>query len=151
MGVFIGWIIKGVDESDRLAIAANGNFAEKFVLLIADVINGIKDAVTWFGKLIDKVSKFNPLSVGKNIIDGITKGITGNTNVSNDATKQLTDEIKKTAQDELDIHSPSKWFEGIGSYVVQGLANGITGALGYVNDAMNKLVYATKLKGEDMA
>ena len=151
MGVFIGWIIKGVDESDRLAIAANGNFAEKFVLLIADVINGIKDAVTWFGKLIDKVSKFNPLSVGKNIIDGITKGITGNTNVSNEATKQLTDEIKKTAQDELDIHSPSKWFEGIGSYVVQGLANGITGSLGYVNDAMNKLVDATKLKGEEMA
>lgn len=151
MGVFIGWIIKGVDESDRLAIAANGNFAEKFVLLIADVINGIKDAVTWFEKLIDKVSKFNPLSVGKNIIDGITKGITGNTNVSNDATKQLTDGIKKTAQDELDIHSPSKWFEGIGSYIDQGLANGITGALGYVNDAMNKLVDATKLKGEEMA
>ena len=151
MGVFIGWIIKGVDESDRLAIAANGNFAEKFVLLIADVINGIKDAVTWFGKLIDKVSKFNPLSVGKNIIDGITKGITGNTNVSNEATKQLTDGIKKTAQDELDIHSPSKWFEGVGSYVVQGLANGITGSLGYVNDAMNKLIDATKLKGEEMA
>lgn len=151
MGVFIGWIIKGVDESDRLAIAANGNFAEKFVLLIADVINGIKDAVTWFGRLIDKVSKFNPLSVGKNIIDGITKGITGNTNVSNDATKQLTDGIKKTAQDELDINSPSKWFEGIGSYIDQGLANGITGALGYVNDATNKLVDATKLKGEEMA
>jgi len=151
MGVFIGWIIKGVDESDRLAIAANGNFAEKFVLLIADVINGIKDAVTWFGKLIDKVSKFNPLSVGKNIIDGITKGITGNTNVSNDATKQLTDGIKKTAQDELDIHSPSKWFERIGGYVVQGFVNGITGFLGYVNDAMNKLVDATKVKGEEVA
>ncbi len=150
MGVFIGWITKGVDESDRLAIAANGNFAEKFVLLIADVINGIKDAVTWFGKLIDKVSKFNPLSVGKNIIDGITKGITGNTNVSNDAAKQLTDGIKKTTQDELDIHSPSKWFEGIGSYIVQGLANGITGSLGYVNNAMTQLVDATKLKGEEM-
>lgn len=150
MGVFIGWVTKGVDESDRLAIAANGNFAKKFVLLIADVINGIKDAVTWFGKLIDKVSKFNPLSVGKNIIDGITKGITGNTNVSNDAAKQLTDGIKKTTQDELDIHSPSKWFEGIGSYIVQGLANGITGSLGYVNDAMNQLVDATKLKGEEM-
>ena len=140
IGVFIGWIIKGVDESDRLAIAANGNFAEKFVLLIADVINGIKDAVTWFGKLIDKVSKFNPLSVGKNIIDGITKGITGNTNVSNDAAKQLTDGIKKTAQDELDIHSPSKWFEQIGVYVDQGLANGITAAQGYVDEAMQGLI-----------
>ena len=140
MGVFIGWIIKGVDESDRLAIAANGNFAEKFVLLIADVINGIKDAVTWFGKLIDKVSKFNPLSVGKNIIDGITKGITGNTNVSNDAAKQLTDGIKKTAQDELDIHSPSKWFEQIGVYSDQGLANGIAAAQGYVDEAMQGLI-----------
>lgn len=151
MGVFIGWITKGVDESDRLAIAANGNFAEKFVLLIADVINGIKDAVEWFGKFVDKVSKFNPISVGKNIIDGIAKGITGNKNVSNDAAKELTDGIKKETQDELDIHSPSKWFKGIGSYIVQGLANGITGSLGYVNDAMNKLVDATKLKGEEMA
>lgn len=140
MGVFIGWIIKGVDESDRLAIAANGNFAEKFVLLIADVINGIKDAVTWFGKLIDKVSKFNPLSVGKNIIDGITKGITGNTNVSNDAAKQLTDGIKKTAQDELDIHSPSKVFEQFGIYIDQGLANGITAAQGYVDEATQGLI-----------
>lgn len=147
MGVFIGWIIKGVDESDRLAIAANGNFAEKFVLLIADVINGIKDAVTWFGKLIDKVSKFNPLSVGKNIIDGITKGITGNTNVSNDAAKQLTDGIKKTAQDELDIHSPSKWFEQIGVYVDQGLANGITSAISYVTTAMQGVVGAVQEKG----
>lgn len=151
MGVFIGWITKGVDESDRLAIAANGNFAEKFVLLIADVINGIKDAVEWFGKFVDKVSKFNPISVGKNIIDGIAKGITGNKNVSNDAAKELTDGIKKETQDELDIHSPSKWFKGIGSYIVQGLANGITGSLGYVNDAMNKLVDATKVKGEEMA
>lgn len=150
MGVFIGWIIKGVDESDRLAIAANGNFAEKFVLLIADVINGIKDAVTWFGKLIDKVSKFNPLSVGKNIIDGITKGITGNTNVSNEATKQLTDEIKKTAQDELDIHSPSKWFEQIGVYVDQGLANGITAALPYVEQAMTNLANVVQQKGNEM-
>lgn len=148
MGVFIGWIIKGVDESDRLAIAANGNFAEKFVLLIADVINGIKDAVTWFGKLIDKVSKFNPLSVGKNIIDGITKGITGNTNVSNDATKQLTDGIKKTAQDELDIHSPSKWFEGIGGYIDQGLANGIAAAVPYVTAAMQGVVNAVQEKGQ---
>lgn len=150
MGVFIGWIIKGVDESDRLAIAANGNFAEKFVLLIADVINGIKDAVTWFGKLIDKVSKFNPLSVGKNIIDGITKGITGNTNVSNDATKQLTDGIKKTAQDELDINSPSKWFEGIGGYIDQGLANGITAALHYVEQAMTNLANVVQQKGNEM-
>ena len=140
MGVFIGWIIKGVDESDRLAIAANGNFAEKFVLLIADVINGIKDAVTWFGKLIDKVSKFNPLSVGKNIIDGIAKGITGNTNVSNDAAKQLTNGIKETAQDELDIHSPSKLFEQFGIYIDQGLANGITAAQGYVDEAMQGLI-----------
>ena len=150
MGVFIGWIIKGVDESDRLAIAANGNFAEKFVLLIADVINGIKDAVTWFGKLIDKVSKFNPLSVGKNIIDGITKGITGNTNVSNDATKQLTDGIKKTAQDELDINSPSKWFEGIGGYIDQGLANGITAAVPYVSAAMQGVVAAVQEKGNEL-
>lgn len=138
--VFVGWITKGVDEADRLDIAANGNFAEKFILLIADVVNGIKDAVEWFQKLTDKISKFNPIDVGKNIIDGIANGIKGNKNVSNDAAKQLTDGIKETAQDELDIHSPSKWFEQIGVYIDQGLANGITAAQGYVDAAMQGLI-----------
>lgn len=151
IGVFVGWIVKGVDESDRLAIAANGNFAEKFILLIADVINGIKEAVKWFGNLIEKISKFNPVSVGKNIIDGIVKGIVGKKNVADDAVKAVTDGIKEEAQTELEIHSPSKVFNGYGGYIVEGLANGISAAKDLAVNAIQSVSDAVKAIGSQMA
>ena len=151
IGVFVGWITSGVDEADRLAIAANGNFAEKFILLIADVINGIKEAVKWFGNLIDKISKFNPVSVGKNIIDGIAKGIVGKKNVADDAVKAVTDGIKEKAQTELEIHSPSKVFKGYGGYIVEGLANGISAAKDLAVNAIQSVSDAVKTIGSQLA
>ena len=150
IGVFVGWITKGVDESDRLAIAANGNFAEKFILLIADVINGIKEAIKWFGKFIDKVSKFNPVNIGKNIVDGITSGVLKRKNVVDDAIKSVTDGIKEKAQTELEIHSPSKVFKQYGIYIDQGLANGIAAGTRYVENAMNGLIDAVQGKGDEL-
>ena len=151
IGVFVGWITSGVDEADRLAIAANGNFAEKFILLIADVINGIKEAVKWFGNLIDKISKFNPVSVGKNIIDGIAKGIVGKKSVADDAVKAVTDGIKEEAQTELGIHSPSKVFKGYGGYIVEGLANGISAAKDLAVNAIQSVSDAVKTIGSQLA
>lgn len=151
IGVFVGWIVKGVDESDRLAIAANGNFAEKFILLIADVINGIKEAVKWFGTLIEKISKFNPVSVGKNIIDGIAKGIVGKKNVADDAVKAVTDGIKEEAQTELEIHSPSKVFKGYGVYLIEGLVNGISATKDLAVKAIQSVSDAVKTIGSQLA
>lgn len=151
IGVFVGWITSGVDEADRLAIAANGNFAEKFILLIADVINGIKEAVKWFGNLIDKISKFNPVSVGKNIIDGIAKGIVGKKSVADDAVKAVTDGIKEEAQTELGIHSPSKVFKGYGGYIVEGLVNGISAAKDLAIKAIQSVSDAVKTVGSQLA
>lgn len=151
IGVFVGWITSGVDEADRLAIAANGNFAEKFILLIADVINGIKEAVKWFGTLIEKISKFNPVSVGKNIIDGITKGIVGKKNAADDAVKIVTDGIQEEAQTELGIHSPSKVFKRYGGYIVEGLANGISAAKDLAVKAIQSVSDAVKTIGSQLA
>lgn len=151
IGVFVGWITSGVDEADRLAIAANGNFAEKFILLIADVINGIKEAVKWFGTLIEKISKFNPVSVGKNIIDGIAKGIVGKKSVADDAVKVVTDGIQEEAQTELGIHSPSKVFKGYGGYIVEGLANGISAAKDLAVNAIQSVSDTVKTIGSQLA
>lgn len=151
IGVFVGWITSGVDEADRLAIAANGNFAEKFILLIADVINGIKEAVKWFGTLIEKISKFNPVSVGKNIINGIAKGIVGKKSVADDAVKVVTDGIQEEAQTELGIHSPSKVFKGYGGYIVEGLANGISAAKDLAVNAIQSVSGAVKTIGSQLA
>lgn len=106
-----------------------------------------------WNSLVDTVKNIpkKMLEYGKNIVDGLIKGINQGIETAKKTVGGLAKAILDKFTGDLDIHSPSKVFFDYGSYIVQGLANGITGALGYVNDAMNKLVDATKLKGEEMA
>lgn len=106
-----------------------------------------------WNSLVDTVKNIpkKMLEYGKNIVDGLIKGINQGIEIAKKTVGGLAKAILDKFTGDLDIHSPSKVFVNYGSYIVQGLANGITGALGYVNDAMNKLVDAAKLKGEEMA
>ena len=106
-----------------------------------------------WNSLVDTVKNIpkKMLEYGKNIVDGLIKGINQGIETAKKTVGGLAKAILDKFTGDLDIHSPSKVFFDYGSYIVQGLANGITGALGYVNDAMNKLVDATKLKGEETA
>lgn len=106
-----------------------------------------------WNSLVDTVKNIPKkiLEYGKNIVDGLIKGINQGIETAKKTVGGLAKAILDKFTGDLDIHSPSKVFFDYGSYIVQGLANGITGALGYVNDAMNKLVDATKVKGEEMA
>lgn len=106
-----------------------------------------------WNSLVDTVKNIpkKMLEYGKNIVDGLIKGINQGIEIAKKTVGGLAKAILDKFTGDLDIHSPSKVFVDYGSYIVQGLANGITGSLGYVNDAMNKLVDATKLKGEEMA
>lgn len=106
-----------------------------------------------WNSLVDTVKNIpkKMLEYGKNIVDGLIKGINQGIETAKKTVGGLVKAILDKFTGDLDIHSPSKVFFDYGSYIVQGLANGITGSLGYVNDAMNKLVDATKFKGEEMA
>ena len=106
-----------------------------------------------WNSLVDTVKNIpkKMLEHGKNIVDGLIKGINQGIETAKKTVGGLAKAILDKFTGDLDINSPSKVFFDYGSYIVQGLANGITGALGYVNDAMNKLVDATKVKGEEMA
>lgn len=105
-----------------------------------------------WNSLVDTVKNIpkKMLEYGKNIVDGLIKGINQGIETAKKTVGGLAKAILDKFTGDLDIHSPSKVFFDYGSYIVQGLANGITGALGYVNDATNKLVDATKLKGEEV-
>lgn len=106
-----------------------------------------------WNSLVDTVKNIpkKMLEHGKNIVDGLIKGINQGIETAKKTVGGLAKAILDKFTGDLDINSPSKVFFDYGSYIVQGLANGITGSLGYVNDAMNKLVDATKVKGEEMA
>lgn len=106
-----------------------------------------------WNSLVDTVKNIpeKMLEHGKNIVDGLIKGINQGIETAKKTVGGLAKAILDKFTGDLDINSPSTVFFDYGSYIVQGLANGITGSLGYVNDAMNKLVDAIKLKGEEMA
>ena len=106
-----------------------------------------------WNSLVDTVKNIpkKMLEYGKNIVDGLIKGINQGIETAKKTVGGLAKAILDKFTGDLNIHSPSKVFFDYGSYIVQGLANGITGALGYVNDAMNRLVDVTKAKGEEMA
>lgn len=133
--------------------------AEQGGYIIAGLEKGITDAISSVTETTKKIlsaikstfDNFNLLSIGKNIVDGLIKGINQGIETAKKTVGGLAKAILDKFTGDLDINSPSKVFFDYGSYIVQGLANGIAGSLGYVNDAMNKLVDATKLKGEEMA
>lgn len=133
--------------------------AEQGGYIIAGLKKGITDAISSVTETAEKIlsaikstfDNFSLLSIGKNIVDGLIKGINQGIETAKKTVGGLAKAILDKFTGDLDINSPSKVFFDYGSYIVQGLANGITGSLGYVNDAMNKLVDATKVKGEEMA
>ncbi|EPD3104551.1 phage tail tape measure protein [Salmonella enterica] len=77
--------------------------------------------LSWFDIELPK----NFTDFGKNIIDGLTKGIKDKWNAVKDTFKNLTDGIKGFFTDETEIHSPSRVFMGYGGYIVEGLQLGI--------------------------
>ncbi|ELY4479006.1 hypothetical protein SMZ59_005204 [Salmonella enterica] len=79
------------------------------------------EVMSWFGVDLPK----NFTDFGKNIIDGLTKGIKDKWNAVRDTFKNLTDGIKGFFTDETEIHSPSRVFMGYGNYLVEGLQLGI--------------------------
>ncbi|EHZ6191238.1 phage tail tape measure protein [Salmonella enterica] len=79
------------------------------------------EVMSWFGVDLPK----NFTDFGKNIIDGLTKGIKDKWNSVKDTFKNLTDGIKGFFTDETEIQSPSRVFMGYGGYIVEGLQLGI--------------------------
>ncbi|EBK1010978.1 phage tail tape measure protein [Salmonella enterica] len=79
------------------------------------------EVMSWFGVDLPK----NFTDFGKNIIDGLTKGIKDKWKSVKDTFKDLTDGIKGFFTGEVRIQSPSRVFMGYGGYIVEGLQLGI--------------------------
>lgn len=88
------------------------------------------------------------LDYGKNIVEGLIKGINNGIETAKKTVGGLAKAIIDKFTTETDIHSPSKLFEQFGIYIDQGLANGITAAVSYVTTAMQGVVDAVQEKGQ---
>lgn len=88
------------------------------------------------------------LDYGKNIVEGLIKGINNGIENAKKTVSGLAKAIIDKFTTETDIHSPSKLFEQYGIYIDQGLANGIAAAISYVTAAMQGVVDAVQEKGQ---
>lgn len=79
------------------------------------------------------------LNYGKNIVDGLIKGINNGIESAKKSVSGLAKAILDKFTTDTGIHSPSKVFKGYGGYIVEGLANGISAAKELAENAMQKL------------
>ena len=90
------------------------------------------------------------LDYGKNIVEGLIKGINNGIENAKKTVGGLAKAIIDKFTTETDINSPSKLFEQFGIYVDQGLANGIATAIPYVTTAMQGVADAVQEKGNEL-
>jgi TP901 family phage tail tape measure protein len=86
---------------------------------------------------------FHP--IGHDIVSGVAKGIDSNSPLAESAIKRVVQKTKIAAQQEADIHSPSKLFnKEVGLFIGKGVAVGITDATHAVQQSAAALIQNTK-------
>lgn len=131
--------------------------------LVKGAINGAVDAVVWLIKTIqdlykafmklpivqktikqiknafDELKKIDLKSIGKNIISGLKKGLSGGFSSVITGIVNLGTKLINAFKDLLGIHSPSRVFFEFGSNIVEGLVNGIKAGIKWVVDGVKLL------------
>ena len=131
--------------------------------LVKGVINGAVDAIVWLIKSIqdlyksfmklpvvqkiikqiknafDELKKIDLKSIGKNIISGLKKGLSGGFSSVITGIVNLGTKLINAFKDLLGIHSPSRVFFEFGSNIVEGLVNGIKAGVKWVVDGVKLL------------
>lgn len=117
----------------------------KLVAGLIKAIPKIIDAVPKIAKsFIDTMKSVDWLTLGKNIIEGIVKGIKNAAGLIMDAAKEAAQSALDSAKNALGIHSPSRVFESqVGKMIDLGLAAGIENNVSKVADSMKELSLAT--------
>ena len=90
------------------------------------------------------------LDYGKNIVEGLIKGINNGIETAKKTAGGLAKAIIDKFTTDTEIHSPSALFERFGEFIDQGLANGINAALPYVEHAVTNLANVAQQKGGEM-
>ena len=124
------------------------DFGAAGIKLIGDLIVGIIDKgpdvimkiADMISKMIDKFKSTDWASVGKNVIEGIIKGIKDAASKLIDAIKDVVKRALEAAKEKLGIKSPSRVFANdVGKFIPPGIALGVKKNSGALTDAMNEL------------
>lgn len=118
--------------------------------LAAGLIQGLPKVIAAIPKIISEAKEafldYDWGSIGKNIIDGVAKGLSNAVGSIVKAAKEAAKSAFEAAKDFLGIKSPSRLFTWIGEQTDAGLAKGLVGNTKPISDAMKSV---TKLMAEE--
>ncbi|MGE7946469.1 hypothetical protein [Lysinibacillus sp. NPDC093688] len=111
---------------------------------VETAMNGVKTAIeTGWNAAKTFLENINLLQIGKDIINGLIKGITDSFGAVASALSNLTDLIPSWVKSALGIHSPSRVMIAIAKWIPIGVAQGIESTTNVVKNAVNLMVKKT--------
>lgn len=147
----------------EIIVAVGAKFIELHTKIFTAVIEAIKNVINWFGniansardrvndvikffrelpdKILGALGNFGSLltNVGRDLISGLTKGITGAASTAVDAVKNVGSNVVNGFKSFFGIKSPSTVMARQGDFLMQGLANGILNGQGMVDSAIGNI------------
>lgn len=118
------------------------------VILIGKLVAGLIQAIPQvvaaipqiISSIVDTFSKYDWLSIGKNIIKGIASGIANFAGLIADAARNAAKKAFDAAKAFLGIHSPSRLMrDQVGRYISEGIAVGIDQNVDSIEDSMRNI------------
>lgn len=86
----------------------------------------LNETITTASSQAGNTAKTSGKEIGENSVKGILQGYESQKGILGTATQSLFDDyVKKRAQESLDSHSPSRWFEQLAKYCGVGFQNGL--------------------------
>ncbi|MGE7940620.1 hypothetical protein ACQKNB_00895 [Lysinibacillus xylanilyticus] len=108
---------------------------------VETAMNGVKTAIeTGWNAAKSFLQSINLIQIGKDIINGLVKGITDSFGAVATALSSLTDKIPSWVKSALGIHSPSRVMIAIAKWIPIGVAKGIEATTNVVKKATNMMV-----------
>lgn len=132
---FIATIAQNLPQILQQGIEIIAKLVAGLIQAIPQVIAAIPQIIS---SIVDTFGKYDWLSIGKNIIDGIANGIKNAASTIVDAAKNAAKNAFEAAKDFLGIKSPSKLMrDQVGRYISEGIAVGIEDNLNSITNSMN--------------
>lgn len=104
-----------------------------------DLKTGVSNAIDKVKETFDQIRQIDLLQIGKDIVDGLVKGIKGKIEDVKNAVKDIAGSITGKIKDILNIHSPSRVMAELGMFTSQGLAEGMLDGARYVDRASSQI------------
>lgn len=138
-------VFKAIQGVIRAAIGVVVSFMAT-VRRVFNVFNSLRTvAVNAVNRIISAFRSINLYSIGVNVINGLTRGISAAVGGLMSYVRSIANQIAATFAAALDINSPSRVFFGFGENIAEGLALGISAGQSQVNSAVAGLVDANLL------